>query len=188
MWMHGNIKLKIEGLVYEPREDSFLIYDAIQSSKVAKMDVLEIGVGSGFLSIAASKKGWRITGVDINNDFVELAEKNALLNGIKIDVFKSDLFDKVKGKYDLIMFNAPYLPDSDGEKGSETWSDSGTISKFIDDSKNFLEKNGKVWMVFSSLSGLERIIERFEKNGFKVKIVSTKKIPWETLYLIEAII
>lgn len=115
-------------------------------------DVLDIGTGSGILSIGAAKLGANnIKAVDIDSVAVKVAKENAKLNGVadKIDITCGNLAEKVSGKYDIVIANiiadaiialsadaAKFLKD-DG-----IYITSGIIEHRIDDVKNTLEKYG----------------------------------------------
>ena len=88
-------------MIYAPSDDSFLILEQVK--KYAKGKVLDMCTGSGILAKAALEKTKDVTAVDIKEKAVNHCKKN------KINVIKSDLFHKVEGKFDLIIFNPPYL-------------------------------------------------------------------------------
>src|SRR3989344_4864863 len=94
-------------MIYEPREDSFLLAKYVE--KYAKGKILDIGTGSGIQAAAARKHSDDVTAVDIDEEAVEFAKSKG------INAFKSDLFENVEGKYDLIIFNPPYLPEEENE-------------------------------------------------------------------------
>ena len=182
------LELDIDG-VYEPREDSFLLANIVEEKSHG--DVLDIGTGSGIQALTASKTAKSVTGVDIRKKAVKTAEINAKRNNIKNVVFKqSNLFEDVSGKFDLIIFNPPYLPEKQGlYKDSEQWAGGETgrevIEKFSLEAKDHLKDNGKILMVISSLTGLEEVKKIFLKLDFSVNVIKEKKIPWEMLYVLE---
>ncbi|HID25984.1 MAG TPA: methyltransferase domain-containing protein [Thermoplasmata archaeon] len=69
-----------------------------------------MGCGSGVTALHLSKHGCIVTACDIKNEAVENTKVNANRNRLNMKVFKSDLFSDVKGKFDVITFNPPYLP------------------------------------------------------------------------------
>ncbi len=164
-------------MLYEPSDDSFLLQKQVR--KYAKGRVLDIGTGTGILAKTALEKTKQVTAVDINSESL----KNCKNLGIKF--IKSDLFSKIKGKFDLIIFNPPYLPDDNikledninyigGKKGNEI------IKKFFSKVNKHLNKKGKILILFSSLTpNINEIINRYK---FKYKKLSQKKFFFETLY------
>ena len=77
-----------------------------------KLDILEIGTGSGNISISLAKNNniWKIKSLDINKKALSVARNNARnLNVDNIIFFKSDVFSNVQGKFDVIISNPPYI-------------------------------------------------------------------------------
>ncbi|MBW2992844.1 methyltransferase, partial [Candidatus Woesearchaeota archaeon] len=102
---------------------------------------------------------------------------------------KSDLFKNIKDKFNLIIFNPPYLPElkdepkklaqqiSGGKKGYEL------LERFLSKANSYLEKKGKILIVFSSLTNKQKIDEIIGNYGFNFTVVSISKIPHERLYV-----
>lgn len=166
-------------MIYQPMEDSYLLNDYVKSLEIKGKDFLEIGVGSGLIAESAVDKGANVTAADLNQEAL-----NQLDNGI--EKVKSDLFNSIDGKYDLIVFNPPYLPGEDEESsmpGSETWYGG---KKGIEVSQRFLRKcgdhlkeGGDALVVASSLSDFESLIEEFS-----LEIVDEKRLFFEQLFLL----
>ena len=167
------LTLKYVKGVYRDAEDSWLLQSIVR--KFAKgAVVLDIGTGTGIQAITAALAGAKkVLATDINQDAIELAKVNAKINGVKIDVIKSDLFNNVKGKFDLIIFNPPYLPP-EGIKDQRWSGGKKLILKFLQEAKNYLTKSGKVVFVFSSQTGL---------NIKEVKILARKKLFFEEIFV-----
>ncbi|MDE1834099.1 MAG: methyltransferase, partial [Candidatus Micrarchaeota archaeon] len=119
--------------VYVPSDDSFIAADVVENLvaefKGNKLDVLDMGSGTGILGLVAAKspKVSSVIFADINEDAVKMCKENVNLNAnllhAKCVVKMSDLFSNVDGKFDILIFNAPYLrSDKEDEKR-------GTISK-----------------------------------------------------------
>ena len=104
--------------VYPPSEDTFLLLESVIPGK----RVLEIGCGSGILSVFCAKLGSDVMSVDINPLSLNCTEMNARLNSVVLGTQLSDIFENVEGKYDTIIFNPPYLPSEDDLEGSEQWN------------------------------------------------------------------
>ena len=102
-----NIELKIPKGVYEPREDTYLLLESVKSIENKK--ILEMGTGSGLISIYLSKKN-KVTAIDINKNALKTAKKNAKNNKSKINFKYSNLFSNIFSKFDTILFNPPYVP------------------------------------------------------------------------------
>ena len=200
-----NILIKIHPKVYEPAEDSELLINNLVNVK--NKTVLDVGTGTGIQAINALKKGAKkVIGIDINPYAIETAKENALLNKLKLNedifFFESDLFknmDEIKNKlnidkFDVILFNAPYLPTSEEEKLEKYLNyafDGGidgrkVLDRFIDEVGNYLKENGTIQIVQSSLTGEEKTLKLLKKYGFKAKKTASMRFPYEELQIITA--
>lgn len=76
------------------------------------VNILDIGTGSGNIAITLKKinENYQITASDISNKALKVAKKNAKSNNTKIKFIKSDLFKKIKGQFQVIVSNPPYIP------------------------------------------------------------------------------
>ena len=183
--------------VYEPSDDTYLLLDALEKIDIDPgFIVLEVGCGTGIVSIALSCWAASVVACDINPHAVDICKKNAARNKAKnVEVVESDLFSNVSGRFDLIVFNTPYLPqDSDETVSGEinhAW-DGGAdgrkvIDKFLSGVSKHLSSSGKVIFLESSLSDYEKSVRYLESIGFEVKIVSRKKLHFEEIVVIEAV-
>lgn len=168
-------------LIYEPSEDSYLLASVIPRY-VKKKSIIEIGAGSGILSETAKKSGAKsVTATDINIQSIKfLKQKN-------IYAIKSNLFQKVKGKFDVIICNPPYLPEDKNEdnesKKITTGGKNGDefILRFLKQAVKRLESNGKILLLVSSLTPRNKIVNLLSKNNLNHKIVASKNLFFETL-------
>lgn len=182
---HSGIELDVPESVYCPREDSLLLARVLENLKGKK--ILEMGCGSGFLAILLAN-GNEVTAADIDEEAVRVTERNAIKNNVKVKTIKSDLFSVVNERFDVIVFNPPYLPDDNNNitySGGSSGRDA--IERFVKDARDFLNQNGKIYMVISSLTGEKEVLDLFHCNGFETNILARDKIPWEELMVIETI-
>ena len=180
--------------VYIPAEDSFLLAEnlAIRPGD----SVLEIGTGTGIVAMYASRMTDKITVTDINFDAVELAEHNFKKNGIEnIEILFGNLFEPLKNrKFDVILFNTPYLPTENGDVIDDNLNyafDGGLngrelIDKFLDEVKNHLNEKGIVQIIQSSLSGNEETLKKLDELGFISEIAASEHYFFEDITLINS--
>lgn len=171
--------------VYEPSEDSYFFAEFLKKylKKNHPNNFIDMGCGSGILAKTVSKffKNENITCVDINPSAVSATR----LLGFK--TIKSHLFSKVskKQKFDLITFNAPYLPEGEHEPVDSMLITTGgkngdEISlKFLKQAKEQLSDKGKILLLISSLTPMDKI------EKFKPKLVAKRKIFFEELKILE---
>ena len=180
--------------VYVPAEDSYLLADNLEIKK--GQSVLEIGTGSGIVAMYASRLTDDITVTDINFDACELARKNFTENGIEnIEILWGNLFEVVENrKFDVILFNTPYLPTEDDEVLDNTINyafDGGlngrkVIDLFLNEVRNHLNDGGIVQMIQSSLSGNDETLARLDEMGFIAEIAASEHFFFEDITLINA--
>lgn len=186
---YKDMEFDVPESVYEPQEDSELMAKALETMDLGGKSALEIGCGSGLLAILMAKNGAKVTAVDINPEAVKATEENAARNEAELHAIQSDLFSNVRGNFDLIIFNAPYLPVEKGESdyrysGGETGRD--TIEKFIAGAKSRLKPDGTILLLISSLTGEKEVTELFAKQSMHAKTIMREKVPWEELIVIQA--
>lgn len=173
-------------LTYEPREDSFLIQKYVK--KYAQGSVLDMGTGTGILALTAAKRKnvKKVLGVDIDEASITYC-KNTIRNK-KTSFAVSDLFSEVRGAFDTIIFNPPYLPQhSDEEKHVARMLSGGRkgyelIASFLQQAPQHLKSKGNIILLFSSLTNKGIVDKLIEQNGFVFKELGTHKFFMETLY------
>lgn len=176
--------------IYEPREDSFLLLNYIK--KYANGLVLDIGCGSGILGLEASKYADFVYLCDVNALAIEEGKENYEGKIDNIKFVKSDLFSAFKfEKFNLIIFNPPYLPLHPLEDSESALINSGglhgweLIEKFVSSAGKYLVADtGKILILFSSLTGKDKCESIFSENGYKFKCLKEKKMgDGEVLYV-----
>lgn len=182
--------------VYEPAEDSFLFAENLYVQKGSQ--VLDIGTGCGILGIVAAENAGNVVAVDPNPYAVCCARENSTLNNVrsKLSFMRADLLTAFgeKAEFDLILFNAPYLPASEHE--AETWLSRSwaggingrqVIDRFISQAATRLSQGGRIQLMQSTLTNVEQTINIFHNHNMKAIIKAERKLPFfETLTLIEA--
>jgi len=101
--------------VLVPRpETEFLIEAVLDLPLPEQAKVVDIGTGSGCipLSLKAARPRWRISGVDISKKALKIARRNQKRLGLDIDLINSDLGSGLRGGWDLVTANLPYIPSS----------------------------------------------------------------------------
>ena len=117
-----NYDFKVNENVLIPRPDTELIIEQVLNIYKNKnnLNFLEIGVGSGCisLSILKEKKSFKATGIDLSQNCIEICRYNANKFGVgnRIKLLKSDVDNLIFRKYDLILSNPPYIKKLDLNK------------------------------------------------------------------------
>jgi len=172
-----------------PRPDTEIIIEEVLKifKHKKKLNILEIGVGSGcvLLSILKEKTYFRGIGIDISKKCVELSRKNALKLDVKnrVKFFKSDIDNFFYGKYDLVVSNPPYIKKQDlkyleldvAKYEPKLALDGGIdgvseIIKVIDKSSKLVKKGGKLVLEINFNQG-NRVKELLKKKGYYINRV-----------------
>lgn len=187
MEYHPDYDIKERDDVYPPSDDSILLIESLKIRPGEK--ILEIGCGSGVVSVHCAKNGCMVTAVDINPSAVECTKENAQLNGVGIDVRESDLFQNVPERFDTIVFNLPYLPVIDEGELAKAWSGGedgmGPLPRLMAESGDHLYENGRVVVVVSSLMDQSKLNALLSK--YKVEKMGEVPLFFEKLEVLEII-
>jgi release factor glutamine methyltransferase len=186
---YKNTVIKTAPLVYEPSEDSFLLAEVALSEIKDRERILELGCGSGIISavIKANTKA-KIAGIDINPFAATCTRQNG------VDAIRGDMLGCIKGKFDMIIFNPPYLPGREGTK--KNWIDIALdggydgreiIYRFLEDALPHLVENGRILMVMSSLTGIEQVKSKMKSLNYEVEDKLQERFMFEQLAVIAGI-
>ncbi len=199
------IRQKLAGFTFTVRPTVFNPADFISSkvfiSYIKSLDlsgkkILDMGSGSGVVSIIASSKGASCTACDINPVAVRCITENALQNNFSAEVtaIESDLFESLqninRAKFDIIFFNPPYYkgnPTNNFERAFKGGPNLEVIDRFLVDAKNFLAPNGRLCLLLSSDMDLDDMFTRLKTAGYDHKILHINKKTFETFYIIDAV-
>jgi len=181
-----NLKISLHPDVYEPAEDTFQLLEAVQVKP--NDSVLELGTGCGVIALECTRQGCNVCCTDINPHAVALTRKNIkqnkhLLQG-SIKIRKGDLFSPIKPheRFDVIIFNPPYLPTTEDEH-VDTWFDYATdggpdglrtTERFLSKLSQYLKNEGRAYFMFSSLTKRETLTALLKRYQFKSSIVSSQ--------------
>ena len=156
-------------------------------------EFLEIGCGSGVLSLFAAFQGAeRIVAVDINPNAIENTKANFQKYNFKnIETFESDVFEKVRGKFDTINFAAPYHGNKPKDILEYGVSDPEyrALKIFLKEARYFLKESGQIILGFSNTGDLDLLNTLFIENKLYVKSFKEEENNgWKAyLYVLEPI-
>lgn len=170
-------------MIYEPEEDSLMIKKHIKDYVKKDANVLDMGTGSAILAAEAAKFTKNVLAVDINPEAESYAKKH------KIRFIQSNLFQNIKEKFDLILFNPPYLPEMEGEPEEVRMFTSGgkqgheLLEEFLKQAKQHLNKSAKMLIICSTLTGNVELL--FKKHNYKFKLIDKEDAFFEKILLYE---
>lgn len=175
------MRLLVPPGVFRPRSDGPLLAEHVRRILEPGREVLDVCTGSGILAVAAGLAGaGRVAATDVSRRAVLTARVNGILNGVRIDALRGDLFEPVRGRrFGLIVSNPPYLPSiEDGlpRRGPARAWEGGPDGRWLLDrliaaAPSHLQPGGDVVVVHSSLCGIETTLQRFDESGLSAAVV-----------------
>ncbi|MBQ7949140.1 MAG: peptide chain release factor N(5)-glutamine methyltransferase [Clostridia bacterium] len=112
-------KIKVDERVLIPRPETEEMAMMAVATAENGNSILDLCTGSGALAIAIykrleeSNRKVKMTAVDISEDALEVAKENAAINEADILFIQSDLFKRIRGRFDIIVTNPPYIPTAE---------------------------------------------------------------------------
>lgn len=185
---HG-IRILVKKGVFHPGlffSTEFLIRSLSHTELMGKT-LLELGAGSGMISLYAHQKGAVVTATDINPAAIEGLRHNA---GNKLNIILSDLFDNIpKQEFDYIIINPPFYPSDPLNDAERAWfcgKHFDYFEKLFGSILPFMKGNSEVWMSLSQDCDIHSIKEIANKNGLDMALKTRKRIwlEWNFIYQI----
>lgn len=156
-----------------------LLLKYLENIELNKKYVLELGAGTGLISIFAANKGGFVTASDISLTAVYNIEKNVKMTNANVEVVHSDLFDDIPHrKYDYIIINPPYYKKTPASEKEFAWfggDDFQYFRKLFEQLNKNIYENTNVIMVLSDEADLEMIKSIAGEFKFVLKEVVHKK-------------
>lgn len=194
------LRLRVNENTFIPRPETELIVELALKLVTPSSKVLELGAGSGAIALAIAQEGKiKVDAVEISKKALEVAEKNAQINNIgSVTWIKSDWFEKVNKKYDLILANPPYvslkefnnLPaEIKKHEPQQAVTDNGDglqcLTEIIAAAPGYLNEKGSLLLEIG-FDQKENVNKLFEEAGFK-KINFEKDLTGKTRFCIASV-
>jgi release factor glutamine methyltransferase len=164
-----------------------LLLQCISSFPIEGKKILELGAGSGLISIFAAKKGAKVTATDINPVALKFLKKNKEKNGVELEIIHSDLFSDIpRQQFDIIAINPPFYKKKQETINDFAWycGENGEyFQNLFKGLREYIHNNSIVLMVLSEDCDISMIEKMAAGNGFSLQKIVTKKLIWEYLYI-----
>lgn len=180
-WEFYGLNFKVDERALIPRFETEIIVDFLLKSSYKKDKILDIGTGSGAIAISLGRNlpTSRIIGSDIEEKALSLASENKeRLKASNVSFIKSDLFEEISEKFDIIISNPPYINQTDYDKLDERLyhepksallaSEDGLYyyKRIIKDAEAYLNQGGR--LVFEiGYDQKQRVCELLNESDFK---------------------
>jgi len=193
-YSYGNIKLEIPPQVFHPGFffSTKLLLRYISALSLEGQRLLELGAGSGLISIQSAKRGARVTATDINPVAIEWLRRNSDQNKVKPGIILSDLFANIREQsFDIIAINPPYYKKQPQTMADHAWC-CGEHGEYFEHLfaklEKYIHKNSIVLMVLSEDCDINMIGEIAAGHNFYMQKKITKRSAWEYLYIYQIIL
>ena len=150
------LTISVEPGVYQTSTDSELMAASVHIT--SKQRFLEIGCGTGVVSLALAKRALQGVGTDINERAIENSRKNAETLGItNVKFLVSDVFENVEGTYDVIVCNPPYTNHETSDVIERMFWDPDNDMKreFFNEAHNHLSPGGRIYFGWANFADID---------------------------------
>jgi len=173
--------------VFPPDGDSRMLADILEDSTRPDDRVLDVFTGSGVFAITAARAGAaEVWAVDVSRRATICAAINARLNRVAVKVRRGSLLEPARGeRFDTIVANPPYMPS--GEEAVEprgaarAWEGGpdgrALLDPFLAQAPRHLRPGGRILVVHSSLSGIDRTLELLGGAGLEAQVAARREVP-----------
>tara|TARA_B100000809_G_scaffold266915_1_gene332930 strand:+ start:6292 stop:6963 length:672 start_codon:yes stop_codon:yes gene_type:complete len=152
-----------------------ILLDFIAELDLSKKSFLELGCGSGIISLFARSKKATVTASDINKTALEYLKKASEENNLEVDCVYSNLFENLQNKYfDFILINPPYYPKKPKNIKEQAWfcgDDFQYFKKLFNQLPLYINKKNQTYMILSEDCEFKTISEIASVNKLNLKTV-----------------
>lgn len=157
-----------------------LVLEYLEQKITPGETLLEIGSGTGLISVIASKKHARVTALDKSFTAIENTSLNAKANHVEIEVIQSDLFESLnKKQFDWIVINPPYYARDPQTESDLAWYCGKDFQYFRNLFKGLpqaVHPASQVIMVLTMGCDLKQIFAIGNSAGFRFQLLKEKKV------------
>ena len=178
---YGNIKLQIPPEVFHPGffTSTHFLLQYIKKLRLENKSFLEMGAGSGLISVYGAKQNAKVTAIDINPVAIKFLRNNSEENNVRLNIVQSDLFEDIPfQQFDIIAVNPPYYKKKPQTLLDHAWYCGENGEFFFDlftQLPKYIHKNSEVLMVLCDGCDIGMIEDAAHQNGFKLSCVQIKQ-------------
>ncbi|MDO1449338.1 50S ribosomal protein L11 methyltransferase [Rhodocytophaga aerolata] len=179
-----NITLELNQFVFAPSPNGSFYANTLGIYPQER--VIDIGTGSGVLAIYAAKKGAIVSATDIEVPAVELARRNAQLNGVPVEVRLGSLFGDFDGPFEVIIANLPneivppVYAHQLGQQLADTFDGGESGNRFIlellDKAKTYMHAKSRLYLPVHTLTDYHQVLQT-AISSYNVKLLALAQLP-----------
>lgn len=188
-YCYDGICVKVHPDVFPPHLtlSTKILLDFINQIDLNNKSFLELGCGSGIISLLAKKKGAFVTASDINKTALKYLEAASLKNNLAINCIYSNMFDNIEQQsFDYIVINPPYYPKQPKSIKEKAWFCGENFEYFETLFKqigSFKKPMTQIIMILSEDCDIKTIKAIAKKNKLALFVLEKKKQLFETNFI-----
>lgn len=186
-YTYEGITVEVNSEVFPPHFtiSTKLLLEQLKLVNLNNKKFLELGCGSGIISLFASSKGAKVTATDINNIAIKELKKASIKNNLSVEVLYSNLFENITDKYfDYIIINPPYYPKAPQNDKERAWfcgENFEYFEKLFQELPIYLATN--TWMILSEDCEIAYIKSIAQKHELFFELIIEKSVLKEKNYI-----
>lgn len=181
-YSYGEIAVRVKPGVFHPGlfySTKFLL-SYLADKKLEGKRFLELGCGSGLISVYAAKTKAFVTASDISKIAIENCGENARANNVSVSIIHSDLFDNIgQQTFDYIVINPPYYAKDAITEADYAWFCGEAFEyfeKLFKQLREFTDKYSEIIMVLTKGCDLQKIFSIAAKNGYSLRLIQKNNV------------
>lgn len=184
-YRYEGLKLVIPPGVFHPGLflSTQILIDHLKEKPLSNKRFLELGAGSGLISLHAARRGASVVATDISRKAIDSIAKNARQNRLQLYTLQSDLFEDIpQQQFDLVLINPPYYPKDPQGEADHAWYCGANFEYFdrlFRQLKDRLPLLGEVLMILSEDCACEKIEHMALQHGLSLQKTAKIRKRWE---------
>ncbi len=181
-YTYKNIRINVPNGVFHPGFffSTKFILQFLEGQELENKKLLELGSGSGLISVFAAKNGARVIASDINTRAVSATHENAKNNEVMVEAIYSDLFEEIPlMPFDWIIINPPYYPANPKTEAEHAWycgAEHQYFKRLFASLQYYVHNESKALIVLSDVCDLEQITAIASSNNFLLEMIAQRSV------------
>ena len=192
-YTYKNIQLEIPPGVFHPGfffSTKFLLR-FLAGRPLKSRSFLELGAGSGLISLFAAGQGAMVTATDVNPAAIDCLHRNKALNSAALEIVRSDLYVSLPEQpFDIVAVNPPYYrkqPATDAERAWYCGAHGEYFEDFFSGLGRYIHPRSEVWMVLCEGCDLDMIRRIAARHGWALHCARTRRNLIERDYIFQIV-